>query len=168
MEAANEEELKELDEMLAEAEKIEGESKISDALKARANYLTRIGDKVCFLFLHHFPRLHEMNLRTILTSPKSSHSQRHSGSDHASTSHWPSSALGSSSPTPRSWRPTWTRQRSASSPHPYCISGQFTSSQTNRRRRQLGPPQPPQSLHRPALPLYPPIQARWRATSRCS
>ncbi|KIM37948.1 hypothetical protein M413DRAFT_20188 [Hebeloma cylindrosporum] len=45
MEAANEEELKKLDERLAEAEKIEGESEISDALKARANYLTRIGDK---------------------------------------------------------------------------------------------------------------------------
>jgi len=48
MEAANEEELKKLDERLAEAEKIEGESEISDALKARANYLTRIGDKVYF------------------------------------------------------------------------------------------------------------------------
>ena len=70
MEAANEEELKKLDERLAEAEKIEGESEISDALKARANYLTRIGDKVRFLFLHHFPRLHEMNLGTILTSSK--------------------------------------------------------------------------------------------------
>jgi 26S proteasome regulatory subunit N7 len=70
MEAANEEELKKLDERLAEAEKIEGESEISDALKARANYLTRIGDKVRFLFLHHFPRLHEMNLGTIPTSPK--------------------------------------------------------------------------------------------------
>jgi hypothetical protein len=47
MEKANEEELKRLDERLEEAEKTEGESEISDALKARANYLTRIGDKVC-------------------------------------------------------------------------------------------------------------------------
>jgi 26S proteasome regulatory subunit N7 len=70
MEAANEEELKKLDERLAEAEKIEGESEISDALKARANYLTRIGDEVRFLFLYFFTRLHEMNLGTILTSPK--------------------------------------------------------------------------------------------------
>jgi 26S proteasome regulatory subunit N7 len=54
MEAANEEELKKLDERLAEAEKIEGESEISDALKARANYLTRIGDKVYFPFLYAF------------------------------------------------------------------------------------------------------------------
>jgi len=46
MEKANEEELAKLDERLSEAEKIEGESEISDALKARANYLTRIGDKV--------------------------------------------------------------------------------------------------------------------------
>jgi 26S proteasome regulatory subunit N7 len=46
MEQANVEELKKLDERLAEAEKTEGESEISDALKARANHLTRIGDKV--------------------------------------------------------------------------------------------------------------------------
>jgi len=45
MEKDNEEELKNLDERLAEAEKQEGESEISDALKARANHLTRIGDK---------------------------------------------------------------------------------------------------------------------------
>ena len=56
MEAANEEELKKLDERLAEAEKIEGESEISDALKARANHLTRIGDKV------YFPSLPSMTL----------------------------------------------------------------------------------------------------------
>ena len=46
MEKANAEELARLDERLAEAEKTEGESEISDALKARANFLTRIGDKV--------------------------------------------------------------------------------------------------------------------------
>ena len=46
MEKTNKEELEKLDERLAEAEKTEGESEISDALKARANYLTRIGDKV--------------------------------------------------------------------------------------------------------------------------
>lgn len=45
LEKANEDELKVLDERLQEAEKQEGESEISDALKARANYLTRIGDK---------------------------------------------------------------------------------------------------------------------------
>ncbi|KAG9309195.1 26S proteasome subunit RPN7-domain-containing protein [Chiua virens] len=45
MEKANEEDLKRLDERLAEAEKTEGESEISDALKARANHLTRIGDR---------------------------------------------------------------------------------------------------------------------------
>lgn len=46
MEKSNADELKRLDERLADAEKTEGESEISDALKARANYLTRIGDKV--------------------------------------------------------------------------------------------------------------------------
>jgi 26S proteasome regulatory subunit N7 len=45
MEKTNKEELDKLDQRLAEAEKTEGESEISDALKARANYLTRIGDK---------------------------------------------------------------------------------------------------------------------------
>ncbi|KLO09707.1 proteasome 26S subunit [Schizopora paradoxa] len=45
LEKRNEEELKKLDERLAEAEKTEGESEIADALKARATYLTRIGDK---------------------------------------------------------------------------------------------------------------------------
>lgn len=51
LEKANEDELKTLDDRLAEAEKTEGESEISDALKARANYLTKIGDKVKFLTL---------------------------------------------------------------------------------------------------------------------
>lgn len=45
LEKANEEELAKLDARLEEAEKTEGETEISDALKARANYLTRIGDK---------------------------------------------------------------------------------------------------------------------------
>ena len=46
MEKENEEELKKLDERLEEAEKTEGETEIADALKARATYLTWIGDKV--------------------------------------------------------------------------------------------------------------------------
>jgi 26S proteasome regulatory subunit N7 len=46
MEQTNKDELEKLDERLKEAETTEGESEISDALKARANYLTRIGDKV--------------------------------------------------------------------------------------------------------------------------
>ena len=48
MEKENEEELKRLEERLEEAEKTEGESEISDALRAKANYLTRIGDRVSF------------------------------------------------------------------------------------------------------------------------
>lgn len=51
MEKDNSEELKKLDDRLAEAEKIEGESEISDALKARANHFTRIGDKVLISLL---------------------------------------------------------------------------------------------------------------------
>jgi 26S proteasome regulatory subunit N7 len=49
MEKENEEELKRLDERLEEAEKTEGETEIADALKARATYLTRIGDKVSYV-----------------------------------------------------------------------------------------------------------------------
>ncbi|KAJ3483192.1 hypothetical protein NLI96_g6483 [Meripilus lineatus] len=45
LEKLNKEELDKLDERLSEAEKTEGESDIADALRARANYLTRIGDK---------------------------------------------------------------------------------------------------------------------------
>lgn len=50
MEKANAEELKKLDERLEEAEKTEGETEIADALRARATYFSRIGDKVIFLF----------------------------------------------------------------------------------------------------------------------
>ncbi|KAG6843918.1 hypothetical protein H0H87_011707 [Tephrocybe sp. NHM501043] len=45
MEEANKEELNRLDERLEEAQKTEGESEISDALKGRANFLTRVGEK---------------------------------------------------------------------------------------------------------------------------
>lgn len=70
MERANEEELKKLDERLAEAEKTEGESEISDALKARANHLTRIGDKVWSIdsrlrwieYIQRMPQLLHRNL----------------------------------------------------------------------------------------------------------
>ena len=47
-EKINADQLSQLDQRLADAEKTEGESEISDALMARANYLTRIGDKVGF------------------------------------------------------------------------------------------------------------------------
>jgi hypothetical protein len=49
MESTNAQELTKLDERLAEAEKTEGEGEISDALKAKANYLTRI--QISFTFL---------------------------------------------------------------------------------------------------------------------
>lgn len=45
MQEANAATLQSLDETLESAEKTEGESEISDALKARANFLTRIGEK---------------------------------------------------------------------------------------------------------------------------
>jgi 26S proteasome regulatory subunit N7 len=46
MASQNKEELDKLDARLAEAEKTEGESEIGDALRAKATYLTKIGDKV--------------------------------------------------------------------------------------------------------------------------
>ena len=46
LEKANKEELEKLDERLSEAQQTEGESDIADALRARANHFTTIGDKV--------------------------------------------------------------------------------------------------------------------------
>jgi len=46
MEKQNTEELEQLDKRLKEAEETEGESDIADALRAKAAYLTRIGEKV--------------------------------------------------------------------------------------------------------------------------
>ena len=48
LEQANRDELQRLDAKLEDAKTQEGESDIADALKARANHLTRVGDKVCF------------------------------------------------------------------------------------------------------------------------
>jgi len=74
MEKANEEELKRLDERLADAQKTEGESEISDALKARANYLTRIGDKVRpHLFMFKLSLQDHPSSRNGLSKLKSSH-----------------------------------------------------------------------------------------------
>lgn len=46
MEKQNKEELEKLDLRLKEAEETEGETDIADALRSKANYLTRIGEKV--------------------------------------------------------------------------------------------------------------------------
>lgn len=46
LDKANAEELAKLEERLEEAKIQEGESDIADALKAKANYYTQIGDKV--------------------------------------------------------------------------------------------------------------------------
>lgn len=56
MKEANQKKLKELDEKQKDAEENLGETEIRDALYARAEYLTRIGDKVIpkhtELFIH--------------------------------------------------------------------------------------------------------------------
>jgi 26S proteasome regulatory subunit N7 len=46
LEKENAAELERLDQVLKEAEETEGESDIADALRAKASYLTRIGEKV--------------------------------------------------------------------------------------------------------------------------
>src|SRR5258708_27070686 len=46
LEKENSAELERLDKVLKEAEETEGESDIADALRAKASYLTRIGEKV--------------------------------------------------------------------------------------------------------------------------
>lgn len=50
MEKSIEENLKKFDEQLEVAEKNEGESEIGDALRAKAMYLTRIGEKVRYQY----------------------------------------------------------------------------------------------------------------------
>ena len=47
IEKGDKEEVDKIDQQLAETEKTEGESEISDALKAHDNHLTQIGDRVC-------------------------------------------------------------------------------------------------------------------------
>ena len=70
MDKSNQEELKRLDERLADAEKTEGESEISDALRARANYLTRIGDKVSLILFSFQLSYHIHANRTEPLKPK--------------------------------------------------------------------------------------------------
>ena len=50
LEKENSAELERLDKVLKEAEETEGESDIADALRAKASYLTRIGEKVPVFF----------------------------------------------------------------------------------------------------------------------
>ena len=52
LEKENTTELERLDKVLKEAEETEGESDIADALRAKAGYLTRIGEKVGANFSH--------------------------------------------------------------------------------------------------------------------
>jgi len=52
LENDNATELESLDKVLKEAEETEGESDIADALRAKASYLTRIGEKVGTNFLY--------------------------------------------------------------------------------------------------------------------
>lgn len=54
LEKANKEELEKLEVRLEEAKKQEGESDIADVLRAKANYLTRIGIKVRVLLTAHW------------------------------------------------------------------------------------------------------------------
>jgi 26S proteasome regulatory subunit N7 len=46
LEQTNEAELKKFEERRAEAEKLEGETDVVEAIRDKANYLTKIGDKV--------------------------------------------------------------------------------------------------------------------------
>lgn len=56
---SNEEELKTLDDKIKDAEENLGESEIRDALLARADFFSRIGDKVCFcMHMLQLPTMH--------------------------------------------------------------------------------------------------------------
>ena len=75
MEKENKDELDKIQERLEEAKKTEGETDIADALRARANYLTRIGDKVRpythGLFQLGMAYIHRVRYRTKLLKPRS-------------------------------------------------------------------------------------------------
>lgn len=75
METKNKEELEKLDARLKEAEETEGETEISDALRARASYLTRIGDKVGAQFTIYDVVL-ILDVRTVRSRPKNSRWKR--------------------------------------------------------------------------------------------
>lgn len=59
----NEAELKVLDDKITDAEQNQGETELSDALRAKASYLAKIGEKVCVLPLLCWARLDLRSLR---------------------------------------------------------------------------------------------------------
>lgn len=65
LEDKNKAELEALDQKLKAAEETEGETEISEALRAKASYLTKIGEKVAFLVAnaHERPSLIFRTLR---------------------------------------------------------------------------------------------------------
>lgn len=67
LEAKNEAALKELDEKIEEAIKIDGEMEIGEALRAKAMYLTRIGEKVRLHFIISFRVKADWNHRNVLS-----------------------------------------------------------------------------------------------------
>ena len=54
MEKENNEELERLDKKLKESEEMEGETDIAECLRAKAFYLTRIGEKVIMNVVHPY------------------------------------------------------------------------------------------------------------------
>jgi hypothetical protein len=53
LKSKNEEELKKLQDKIEDAETNLGETELSDALRAKASYLAKIGEKVCSLYYNH-------------------------------------------------------------------------------------------------------------------
>lgn len=51
LQSKNKEELTKIDAQLEDAEKNLGSTEIADALRSKATYLSKIGDKVCFVLL---------------------------------------------------------------------------------------------------------------------
>lgn len=50
LQSKNKEELNKIDEQLEDAEKNLGSTEIAEALRSKATYLSKIGDKVCLLY----------------------------------------------------------------------------------------------------------------------
>ena len=154
LEKDNAAELERLDKVLKEAGETEGESDIADALRAKAIYLTRIGEKVqlfsFFIYLKTLPSILHCSL-TVLRSGKGDR-----GSTACARKDRRSGFANRHRPHARPHRLLLWRQ-------PAHLHQPDESGRVCREGRRLGSSQSPQSVSRPSPSLHPPIQ-----TGKCA
>ena len=149
LEKENSAELERLDKVLKEAEETEGESDIADALRAKASYLTRIGEKVrasCFFCPTINPLMHRD------TAGKSDR-----GSANCARKDCRSGFPNRHRPHARPHRCLFCQQ-------PAYLCQPYQGRRARREGGRLGSSQSPQSLPWPPPALHPSVQARKRAS----